>query len=84
MSRQRIEYGEFATFMQDGTKFSLFMDEWTMDDISEEFAPEDEIVMVDGWAIIDDDGTGQDYEVFQSRTEAMLDMFGEDDPRVWR
>ena len=83
MSRRTIEYGEFATFTQDGTEYTVSMDTWTMDEIQEEFAPID-LVMQDGWAIIEDDGCGRDSGVFQSRTEAALDLFGEDDPRVWR
>jgi len=84
MNNRTIEYGAFAQFEKDGTKYSVYLGDYTIQEVFDEFDPDTTPNIIDGWAVVDSDGCARDYDVFQSRNEAMLDQFGEDDWRELR
>ena len=79
-----VEWGNFYTFLTDKGRVNLFMDAWDYMDIRKEYDVRSRIEHVSGFAVMDYDDVSAECEVFKSRNEALLDQFGEDDPREVR
>ena len=79
-----VEYGQFYSFLVNGKRVHLFMDAWDYMDLRTEYAPNSRVTHVEGWAVMDYDDLCAEVDVFQSRAEAELDRYGEDDPREVR
>jgi hypothetical protein len=82
--RTNVEYAEYATFTVDGERINLILNSWTIEDIHEEYKPDGNVDVYEGWLIADYDALCREVQVFQSREEAALDLHGEDDPREVR
>ncbi len=79
-----VEYAEYATFTVDGERINLLASSWAIEDIYEEYKPDGNVDVYDGWMIADYDSLEREVQVYGSRTEAELDLHGEDDPREVR
>lgn len=81
MSSRNIEYTELYTFTSKGDRINLITASWDKDDIGAEYnVGYNEIETVNGWIIADYDDLSREYEVYDNRGEATLDMYGEDSP----
>ena len=79
-----VQYGHFYTFLTDKGRVNLFMDAWDYMDIRKDYVVRSRIEHVSGFAVMDYDDPSAECEVFETRGEATLDQFGEDDPREVR
>lgn len=84
MTSRLVEYGEFYSFLTDGKRVNLLMDAWDFLDIRQEYEVRSRITHVSGYAAMDYDDPSAECEVFESRGEAMVNQFGDDDWRVAR
>jgi len=81
MSRRSVEWGEFFSFIAvDGKRVNLLTCAWDYDDAREEYEPNSRIEIISGWANVDWDDLTREVDVFYSRDEAALDLYGEDSP----
>lgn len=84
MSSRVVEYGDFYSFLTDEKRVNLFMNAWDFLDIRQDYEVRSRITHVSGYAVMDYDDPSAECEVFETRGEAMVDQFGEDDWRVDR
>lgn len=82
--RTNVEYAEYATFTVDGERINLILNSWTIEDIHEEYKPDGNVDVYEGWLIADYDSLCREVQVYDSRAEAALDLHGEDDAREVR
>lgn len=80
-----VEWSEFLSFLGvDAKRINLLSSAWDYNDVREEYAPNSRIEFITGWAAVDWDDLCAEVDVFQSREEAAMDLYGEEDPREVR
>ncbi len=80
-ARRSVEWGEFFSFIaSDGKRVNLLTSAWDYDDVREDYEPNSRIEIISGWANVDWDDLTREVDVFYSRNEAALDLYGEDSP----